>query len=110
MEMARRGATIHRGQVALDAMKSSFKNRINPDIQAPKMADFWPIENVWAIIKARIASKNTNTLKDLRKEIISAWKEIDADKDLCKKLIHSIPAREKAIIQKYGDQIFKNDY
>ena len=60
--------------------------------------------NVWAIIKARIAFKNTNTLKDLRKEIISAWKEIDADKDLCKKLIHSIPARAKAIIQKNRDQ------
>ena len=45
------GATINRGKVALDAVKCSLKTRINPDIQAPKMADFWPITMYGPLLK-----------------------------------------------------------
>ena len=74
------------------------------------MADFWLIENVWAMIKGKIASKPTNTLKQLKKEIIIAWKEIDSDKDLCRRLINSMPKRAEAIIKKNGSQVYKDDY
>ena len=74
------------------------------------MANFWPIENVWSIVKSKIASKTTKTLQQLKKEIIIAWKEIDSDKDLCRKLVNSIPKRAEAIIKKNGSQVYKDDY
>ena len=40
------GARIHRCPEALAAVEESFSQRINQDLQAPKMADFWPIENI----------------------------------------------------------------
>ena len=44
------GASIHRSKIALDSIDRNFKERIPYDLQAPKMAEIWPIENVWAII------------------------------------------------------------
>ena len=70
-----------------------------------KMADFWSIENVWSIVKGKIASKTTYTLQQLKKEIIIALKEIDSDKDLCRKLVNSIPKRAEAIIKKNGSPL-----
>ena len=52
------GARIHRCPEALAAVEESFSQRINQDLQAPKMADFWPIENIWAILKQKIAKIN----------------------------------------------------
>ena len=75
----------HRCPEALKAVEESFKSRIDPEIQAPKMADFWPIENVWAILKQKVASKSTNNVKELRAAITTAWIEISKDKKLCKK-------------------------
>ena len=104
------GARIHRCPEAFEAVEQYFKSRVDPDIQALKMADFWPIENVWAMIKGKIASKTTHTLKQLKKEIIIAWKEIDSDKDLFRRLINLMPKRAEAIIKKNGSQIYKDDY
>ena len=104
------GARIHRCPEALKAVEESFKSRIDPEIQAPKMADFWPIENVWAILKQKVASKSTNNVKELRAAITTAWIEISKDKKLCKKMIDSLPVRAQAVISKNGRQIFKKDY
>jgi hypothetical protein len=60
------GARIHRCPEVLEAVDQCFKYKVDQVIQAPKMADFWPIENVWAMIKGKIASKPTNTLKQLK--------------------------------------------
>ena len=43
-------ARIHRTAEALEACEA-FSTRIPHDGQAPKMADVWPIENVWSIVK-----------------------------------------------------------
>ena len=74
------------------------------------MADFWPIENVWAILKQKVASKSTNNVKELRAAITTAWIEISKDKKLYKKMIDSLPVRAQAVISKNGRQIFKKDY
>ena len=47
-------------------MQDSFAQRIDPVAQAPKMADFWPIENIWAIIKADVAKENPANLQELK--------------------------------------------
>ena len=43
------------------------------------MADVWPIENVWAILKDKVAQKKCTNEQQLRKAIVQAWVEIDQD-------------------------------
>jgi hypothetical protein len=38
------------------------------------------------------------------------WRENNSDKDLCKRLMQSIPARLEAVIAKEGRQVRKEDY
>jgi len=47
-----------RMRVALDAVDHVFHNRIEPKDCAAKLADVWPIENVWGYIE-RKASRAT---------------------------------------------------
>ena len=63
------GARIHHCPEALAAVEESFSQRINQDLQAPKMADFWPIENIWAILKQKIAKISICNLAQLKREI-----------------------------------------
>ena len=102
-------ATIHRTPAALEAC-SAFKHRIPHEQQAPKMADIWPIENVWAILKQKVMEKEPKSKEDLKKVITRVWKEIDQDKELCRSLIRSIPRRLKAVIVLDGSQVSKEDY
>ena len=75
-----------------------------------KFADIWVIENVWAIIKDRLAAKKYTSLKSMKKDIVKIWREIDQDKPLCRRLISSMPKRFNAVITKKGEQIIKKDY
>lgn len=102
-------ATIHRTPVALEAC-SAFKSRIPHDLQAPKMADIWPIENVWAILKDRVKAKEPKSKAQLKKVITQVWRDMDRDKNMCKRLISSIPQRLQAVIDVGGRQITKADY
>ena len=73
------GASIHRSRrtctrqnvtepkIALDSIDRNFKDRILYDFQAPKMADIWPIKNVWAIIKQELDGKEFKN--------IESWKQ-----------------------------------
>ena len=38
------GATIHPAAISLDAVRETFQERLEPDIQASTMADVFPIE------------------------------------------------------------------
>ena len=42
-------ATIHRAQISMNAVKDSFSERLDPALQASKMADIYLIENVWLV-------------------------------------------------------------
>ena len=97
-------------QVALDSIDRNFKDRIPYELQAPKMADVWPIENVWAIIKQDLDGQELKNIQELRAGIRASWRRISNDKTLCNALISSIPERLKAVIKKKGNQIVKKDY
>ena len=60
------GATIHKVQVALDAIQRNFNHRIPHELQAQKMADVWLIENIWAIIKQDLDGQDLKNIQDLR--------------------------------------------
>ena len=102
-------ARIHRTPAALEAC-SVFPSRVPHDIQAPKMADIWPIENVWSIVKQRVMEKEPKGKNQLKLVITKVWKEIDNDKELCRKLMKSIPDRLQAVINVDGNQIRRSDY
>ena len=74
------------------------------------MADVWPIENVWALIKAEVKAMDPQTKEELRISIKKSWARMAKNEDLCKKLIGSIPARLQAVIKKKGRQVVKEDY
>lgn len=103
-------ATIHRAAVSVEAVKDTFRKRVPHEIQAPKMADCWPIENVWSIIKDKVSEDDPQTKPQLKRSITKSWKSINDDKALCKKLIESIPKRLEAVIRKNGEQVRKEDY
>ena len=104
------GATIHRTQLALQTVEQNFSARVPIEHQAPKMADIWPIENVWSIIKQDLNGKDLQNVEELRVAIRSSWRRISGDKALCARLISSIPKRLRAVISKKGNQVFKEDY
>ena len=103
-------ASIHRTETALQTVSDTFRFRLDHSSQAPKTADIWPIENIWGMIKSKISKKKCKSKDDLKKEIVKCWREIDSDKDLCRRLVGSIPKRLEAVVAKNGGQIFKSDY
>ena len=104
------GATIHRTKLALQTVEQNFTSRVPIEQQAPKMADIWPIENVWGIIKQDLNGKDLQNVEQLRVAIRASWRRISEDKALCARLISSIPKRLRAVISKKGNQVFKEDY
>ena len=61
------GATIHRAAVSLDAavaetfnpsLAEAFNLSMDYRTQDSKMADVWPIDNVWDIVKDQVAQKS----------------------------------------------------
>ena len=103
-------ATIHRAKVSLETVEKTFPHRVPHDIQGKKMADVWPIENVWAIVKDQVKVADPETKQQLKTAIIRAWKKVHEDKDLCRRLISSIPRRLQAVIRRKGAQVTKDDY
>ena len=68
------------------------------------------IENVWSIMKQRVKKEEPKSKAELKSVITKVWREIDQDKELCKRLMQSIPKRLQAIIDVGGRQITKIDY
>ena len=100
-------ATIHRTAEALEAC-SEFTRRIPHDKQAPKMADVWPIESIWGILKQQV--RDTKSKAELKRVITRCWREMKQDKGLIRRLVTSIPRRLQAVIDKEGSQVTKEDY
>ena len=67
--------------------------------------DLNPIENLWAILKRRLAAYSTapGSIKELFIRVTDVWNEIELD--TCKKLIESMHNRCLVVIDANGDQI-----
>ena len=74
------------------------------------MADIWPIENVWAILKERFKAKEPKSKAQLKKVITQVSRDIYRDKNMCRRLISSIPYRLQTVINIGRGQITKEDY
>ena len=98
----------HRTKHVLKELKTVFKQRIDPARQCCKLADAYPIENVWGILYEKARGTEFDNIEQLKRFVSKTWKAID--KDICSKMMQSIPLRLGAIIQNNGEQITKYDY
>lgn len=64
--------------------------------------DLNPIETLWAIIKDRLSKLENNTRNMLISNIIKVWHRDASLPETCRKLIHSMPSRIKAVISAKG--------
>lgn len=62
--------------------------------------DLNPIENLWSIVKTKLAQKNVANLNDLYGEVQKIWSSIPAK--VCQDLIESMPRRCAEVIKNNG--------
>ena len=96
---------FHGAAISVDAVEETFKSKVDYRTHTPKMADVWPIENVWAIGKSC-----TNKVHKRTAATESHCSSLDQVKALCQGLMTSLPFRLQAVIKKNGSQIQKEDY
>ena len=75
-----------------------FCERVTPAEQADKMADVWPIENIWHYIKQKLDACQIKDLVTLKTKIVEIWRTISSE--TCSTLIRSIPRRLQCVIDK----------
>jgi transposase len=66
----------------------------------PYSPDLNPIENLWANLKKRVEKHNTTTTEELEKAVRDEWAA--TDKELCKKLVASMPNRIERLLEYEG--------
>lgn len=66
--------------------------------------DLNPIENLWNILKRRVAIRRPKNLGELQNAIRSAW-TYDITHELCQKLVHSMPKRVELVLKNKGQSI-----
>lgn len=59
------------------------------------------IENIWAIVKRKVAMKNPTSAEDLKRQIKNVW-VTDISQELCMKLVHSMPKRIQDVLARKG--------
>lgn len=102
------GDSKHRSQFALEQISELFSDRVEPEEQADKMADIWPIENIWGHIKEKLRGEDIESITMLKRRVGDIWRAITPQ--MCSKLINSIPRRLQCLIDKDGYQVNKKDY
>src|SRR5690242_8804964 len=99
------GDSKHRSYYALEQIDEIFNDRVKPEEQADKMADIWPIENIWSYIKQKLEGEEIKNVPMLKNKIIEIWRTISPQ--MCSKLINSIPRRLQCLINKKGYTVNK---
>jgi len=64
--------------------------------------DLNPIENLWHIAKMKLQKMDTSSNPKLQSAIKSMWLK-DMDRDYCKRLVHSMPRRIRAVLKAKGN-------
>ena len=66
----------------------------------PYSPDLNPIENLWADMDKRMASKPAESKEELEKQVAEVWAE--TTRDACSKLVLSMPKRIAQVIERNG--------
>jgi hypothetical protein len=73
------GDSKHRSHYVLQEMDDIFWECIVSAEQADKMADVWPIENIWGYIKQKLDLYEIKDLVTLKTKIIEIWRTISSE-------------------------------
>ena len=98
-------ASIRRCAAALAPVNDSFNRRLDHEVQCSKFSDVWPIENVWGTVKEREAQQKCETLAQLKRAIIGAWRSTKEDRALVVKLMSYKPVRCRTVVESGGNQV-----
>lgn len=69
----------------------------------PMSPDLNPMENVWALVKAKLRGRHFGSQAALEREVIAAWQGMDHKVLLS--LVESMPRRMKLVIEAKGGYI-----
>lgn len=96
------GAPCHKARSVTSWLESQ-----NIEILGPwpgNSPDLNPIENMWHIVKTKVARRAPTGFEDMKKAITDVWcTEITSE--LCKKMVHSMPSRLREVIRMKGQSI-----
>lgn len=90
-------APIHKAKLVTKYLKDANVNVLTWPPQSP---DLSPIENLWSLLKYRIAEKAPRNLAQLRCYITDIWSQISASE--CEKYTHSLPTRLARMSERNG--------
>ena len=94
------GATAHTCESTLEYLKLY----VNVLDEWPSMSpDLNPIENLWAIMKAKVSEIGPTTIEDLISVIFDVWNSISMT--TISNLIDSMPRRLKKVLKSEGNPI-----
>jgi hypothetical protein len=93
-----------RTQNVMNAVKEFFQERIEPEDGDAKLADCWPIENVWGILREKTRCISFQNDKALIKSVNKEWKNVSVSQ--CQRMIQKIPERLGNLIKNNGDQVY----
>ena len=88
------GAPCHRSKVATEFLK---KNKISVLEWPANSRDVNPIENMWTIMKDKVAYKQPSSAENLRQAIKDVW-VTEITQEYCESLVSSMPRRIQAYI------------
>lgn len=90
-------APIHTAKIVTEYLKNQHAHVLEWPPQSP---DLSPIENVWDLLKSRIAAKEPRNINELKSCIKDVWENITSEE--CRKYTLSVPDRIAKMSQRNG--------
>lgn len=92
------GAPAHRSKTVQEWFAT---NNIQQLAWPGNSPDLNPIENLWAVLKRKVALHRPTCSEHLKQVIRQAW-ETEIDRELCERLVDSMPDRIQAVLHAKG--------
>jgi len=100
------GAPPHYGRNVRDFLDNTFEmwiGRRGTTEWPPRSPDLTPCDySMWGILKERVYSQNVLTISELKERITTEFAALNNDKDLCRRICHSVQRRIQLCIKSEG--------
>ena len=105
------GTPCHRSKIVSEFLKEKKIKVLN---WPSNSLDLNPIENLWEVLKNKVADKQPSSAKDLKDDIKEVWIR-ELSPAYCRTLVESMPRRLEMVIKnngghmKYSEDLFINN-